>query len=81
MRRDHAPVRLIGPERPGGRLDRLDDPLLKLLAEGPPVRHEELAALGVAEEIAEPVLGVAPGAAGRDPRCFRLRVRVAGSAW
>jgi len=64
---DHALVRLVSPERPGGRLDGLREPLVEPLAEGALVRDDELAALGIAEEIAETVLGVAPRSPDRDP--------------
>ena len=64
---DDALVRLVGPERPGGRLDGLREPLVEPLAEGALVRDDELAALGIAEEIAETVLGVAPRSPDRDP--------------
>src|SRR3989442_2225101 len=62
--------RLVGLGRPRRRLDRLPEPLVQPLAEGLLVGPDELAALGVAEEIAELVLGVAPGPADCDPLLF-----------
>src|SRR5437899_3419002 len=64
--------RLVGLGRPRWRLDRLPEPLVEPLAEGLLVGSDELAALGVAEEIAELVLSVAPGPAQRDPLLLPL---------
>src|SRR5437899_5720220 len=64
--------RLVGLGRPRWRLDRLPEPLVQPLAEGALMGSDELAALGVAEEIAELVLGVAPGAAEGDPLLLPL---------
>src|SRR2546422_4234641 len=62
--------RLVGLGRPRWRFDRLPEPLVRPLAEGLLVGPRVLAALGVAEEIAELVLDVAPGPADCDPLLF-----------
>lgn len=64
---DHALIGLVGPRRPRRRLDRLVHPLIEPFAAGPLVRAHELAALGVPEKVAEPVLGVLLRAFHADP--------------